>query len=179
MNRWEVIFATEIMKTKLVLILDNIRSAYNVGTILRSAVNLGITKVVMTGITPLPTHPKVVKTALIRGEMLEWEHQCETGAAVSYYQKLNYDLAVLEIAANAISLVDVKFPTKTVLVLGNEVTGVKTELRLKAQIVIQVPTSVKKLSMNVAVAGSLAMYEWRRQCESKLMNANINYESIY
>ncbi len=158
--------------TKLVIVVHNVRSTYNVGSILRSAEGLGIEKVYLTGYTPYPPSPndqrlphlaqkagrQIHKTALGAEETVHWQHQPDITRTLDDLKAASYNIAALEQTNKSINLADFKPPDKLALVVGSEVGGLDKEVLDLCDFHLQIPMSGKKESFNVAVAGALALY---------------------
>jgi 23S rRNA (guanosine2251-2'-O)-methyltransferase len=138
--------------------LDNIRSAWNVGSIIRTADGTGIKKIYMCGITPSPDNPKVWKTSLGAELSIPWEKYNNAVRLASDLKAKNHVLWVLEDIPGAIPLyeVDIDVQMPVVLVAGNEVCGVDPGIIDICDRVISIPMLGKKQSYNVAVAFGMA-----------------------
>ncbi len=148
---------------QMVLILDNIRSSENVGSLFRTADAFGISEILLVGITPTPIdrfgrpNPKVAKTALGAEKTITWQHVATAEEAISYIQKQKLPLYVLEQDTKAIPLAKQK-ERDFALVLGNEVQGVSDYFLKHADIIFEIPMQGEKESLNVSVAGGIALY---------------------
>lgn len=147
----------------LVLVLDNVRSAYNVGSILRTAETAGCQEVVCCGFTPAPPHDKVSKTAFDSAENVPTRHFQSTAAAVESLRADGFTIIGMETTSKSESYVRVAFPRKTALVLGNEVTGVDTSVMDLCDQLVEIPTFGSKNSLNVASAAPVVIFEVLRQ----------------
>jgi 23S rRNA (guanosine2251-2'-O)-methyltransferase len=159
--------------TSLVIIAHNIRSAHNVGALLRTAEGLGVTKVYFTGYTPYPRHDnderlphlaekmtqQINKTALGAQNSLAWERIEDIQELLAALRKKGFQLAGLEQASNSVSLINFKPPAKLALLLGSEVTGVDNELLEKLDFCLEIPMRGEKESYNVVEAATMAMYQ--------------------
>lgn len=146
------------MRKEIHLVAANIRSAYNVGALLRTADSLGITKVWLAGYTPAGNHPSVKKTALGAETSVAWEHMPDVIGCLHHLQARGIRLVGLELAQGAqdISLYQPTFPLA--LVLGNEVEGL-SPLQLSAcHDVVMIPQNGSKESLNVMVAAGIAAW---------------------
>lgn len=144
-------------------LLDNIRSAWNVGAIFRSADCLGVQKLYLCGITPTPHHETVKKTSLGAEETVSWE--CAPNAVLLAQQLLTqgYRLWGLEddprsISIDKITLTAKQSPDPIVLIVGNEVIGVDPDLLDLCEKIIYIPMYGKKRSLNVEVAFGIAAW---------------------
>jgi len=150
----------------IVAVLDNLRSAYNVGSIFRTAECAYISEVVLCGITACPPHKEVEKTALGATKMIPWRYFSDTLEAIRALKAEGWHIASLEItdASIPIQAVDPKlFPLA--LIVGNEVTGVDERVLAESEAILEVPQYGEKESLNVAVAFGVAVFflveRWR------------------
>ena len=142
------------------VLLDNIRSAWNVGSILRSADGFGFDHVYLCGITPTPDHDAVSKTSLGAEDYLPWSYHKDAVKLAAGLKKEGWRIIALEEGEGAKEIgrqsnADYK---KTVLVLGSEVTGVDPELLTQCDEILSIPMRGQKRSLNVAIAFSVAAY---------------------
>ena len=149
-------------KSMLSALLDNVRSAWNVGSIFRTADGLGLSRLYLCGITPTPSNKSVRKTSLGAEENIAWEHSFN---ALETSKKLKGEgcrLFALEQDERAISIGDLRGSIKndhsTILVLGNEVVGVDPELLDLCDQIIHIPMHGVKSSFNVEVAFAIAAF---------------------
>jgi tRNA G18 (ribose-2'-O)-methylase SpoU len=141
------------------VLLDNIRSAWNVGSIFRTADGIGLGKIYLCGISPTPDNSKVRKTALGAENTIPWEQSNNALKTVITLKSQGYKIWVLEDLPSAEPLYDVEVTsqvTKLVLILGNEVSGVDPGLLEACDKVISIPMLGKKSSYNVATAFGIA-----------------------
>jgi tRNA G18 (ribose-2'-O)-methylase SpoU len=145
------------------VILDNIRSVFNVGSIFRTSDAVGVKQLFLCGITPSPNeHAHIQKTALGAELSVPWQyHPNALHLALRFYEK-DYHLIGLEAAPQAVRLyqfrIDIKDQRPIILVIGNERAGVDPEVLEICESVIALPMSGKKRSLNVAVAFGAAAY---------------------
>ena len=143
------------------VLLDNIRSAWNVGSILRSADGFGFTHAYLCGITPTPEIDAVRKTALGAEEYVTWSHHKDAVKLIKGLKLEGWKVGALEEDQRAISIskfTDSQTPNPFVLILGSEVTGVDPELLDLADHIFYIPMRGQKRSFNVANAFSIAAY---------------------
>jgi 23S rRNA (guanosine2251-2'-O)-methyltransferase len=147
------------------LVLDNLRSALNVGSIFRTAETAGIQEVVTAGITAHPPNPKLKKTALSAVELVSSRHFEDTLLAIQTLKDEGYSIITMETTSisKQYHLVDYSQFTKMALILGNEITGVDPRVIEKADLVIEIPTYGIKNSLNVGSAASIVLFEILRQ----------------
>lgn len=161
----EIISARDIQP--VAFLLDNLRSAFNVGSIFRTAETGGVKEIVTAGITPHPPNPKLRKTAFSAVDVVASTHFEDVMKAVEYLKSNGYKIAVMETTEGSQTYTDVEYPHNTVLVVGNELTGVDTRVIELADMVIQIPTYGIKNSLNVASAAPIVLYEVLRQWRAK------------
>jgi tRNA G18 (ribose-2'-O)-methylase SpoU len=140
-------------------VLDNIRSAYNVGAMFRVAECAYIAELVLCGITARPPHRKVEKTALGTTQLVPWRYFTKTLEAVQALKSEGWTVAALEITDESLPIQTVKrtnFPLA--LVIGNEVTGIDDKVLEVVDMVVEIPQYGEKESLNVAVAFGIAVY---------------------
>jgi 23S rRNA (guanosine2251-2'-O)-methyltransferase len=146
------------MSREVVVILDNIRSALNVGAIMRTCDGAGVKKMCLCGITPDKFHRKISKTALGAEEYIETEHFRSTKDAILKYKSENYKIYSVEQTQNSINYFGESYPDKLCLIFGNEITGVSTEVLVNSDKTLEVPMSGKKNSLNVATTAGIVIY---------------------
>lgn len=157
----------EVEKLPVVVILDSIRSSYNVGSIFRTSDGAMIEKLVVCGYTPYPPKKEVLKTALGSQESVRWEYIENPVDAVKKYKEMGYKICALEQTDKSrehYSLAKSDFPL--CLIIGNEITGVNQELIDLCDFSIEIPQYGIKQSLNVAVAYGVAIFEMRRVFDS-------------
>jgi len=147
------------MKNEIYVVVDNIRSSENVGSIFRTSDALGIDKIFLCGISPTPAHERVAKTALGAEKTVPWEYHKQTWRLLKKLKKQDIFIVALEQASQSISLekFNPKFPL--VLLIGHEVKGVSPSALKLADAIIEIPMLGQKESLNVAVAFGIAGYE--------------------
>jgi len=147
----------------LKLVLDNVRSAYNVGSILRTAETAGCAEVICCGYTPAPPHEKLEKTAMGAEETVPTKHFSSTLLALEALKAEGYQVFAMETTSKSQCYSRVEYPQKTALVLGNEVTGVDTAVMDLCDGLVEIPTYGLKNSLNVASAAPVVIFEVLRQ----------------
>lgn len=143
---------------KLHIILDNIRSAYNVGSIFRTADGTGSAQLYICGISPDKDHPKVKKTALGSTETVPSQYFKTTKEAIEALRKQNIPIFAVELDKNALDYRKVQYPKEIVLILGHETEGIKRDILKLCDKIIFVPMHGKKESLNVATVAGIVMY---------------------
>lgn len=147
-------------KLPLRLLLDNIRSRYNVGSLLRSADAFRVEKVYLSGYTPAPPHPEIHRSALGAEESVDWEACPDPLPLVEELRRTGWKVISLEHTTQSISLWEMEWlPPPWLLILGNELTGVQDALLAQSDMIVEIPQFGTKHSLNVAVAGGIILHE--------------------
>lgn len=146
-------------KTPLVVVLDNIRSMHNVGSVFRSADAFLIEKMVLCGYTPRPPHRDIHKTALGATETVAWEYAETTVEAVQTLQANGYKVYAIEQAEGAVFLHEFNpGHEKIAIIMGNEVEGVSDEVLDICDGCIEIPQLGSKHSLNISVAAGIILW---------------------
>jgi 23S rRNA (guanosine2251-2'-O)-methyltransferase len=160
---------------EIVLIAHNLRSCHNVGSLLRTAEGLGITKLYLTGYTPYPIHDgdtrmphlsakiakQIHKTALGAEDMVPWNHQDDVSAVLAELKASGYTVAAVEQATHSIQLPAYAPPDKVALLVGREVEGVEPGVLAACDAILEIPMFGEKESFNVVQAAAITMYHCR------------------
>ncbi len=154
------------------ILLDDVRSMYNVGAFFRTADAAAIERIYVCGITPLPTQPGVAKTALGAEAAVAWNHAPQAFALVKELRANGLQLAALETSPHAIDLFDWKPQFPVCVLFGNEVDGLKADLLGACDVCVRIPMLGLKHSLNVATAGGVVMYELLRKYRDLIEAAN-------
>lgn len=147
------------MNKKIVLVLHNIRSRYNVGSIFRTADCAGVNKIYLCGITPKPPHSKISKVALGAEEYVAWEECRQTGRVIDKLKNKGYQILALEQSNKSINYSKFKPKFPAALILGAEVTGLSARLLNKCDKIIEIPMCGQKESLNVSVACGISIFQ--------------------
>lgn len=151
-----------IERMPLAVLLDNVRSLWNVGAIFRTADACGIERMFLTGITGFPPRPEIAKTALGAEEAVAWTYRAEALTAVEEIAGLGYEPVALERSPRSVALGEFAWPERTCLVVGNEVAGVSPTVLAACGRRVHVPMLGVKDSLNVAVAFGMAALDMSR-----------------
>ncbi len=143
---------------KLAVLVDNVRSAWNVGSIVRTADGFGFAHVYLCGITPTPENAEVKKTALGAENFVAWSTHKDAVKLASQLKGEDWGVWALELTDSAIPLDEAKLTRNTVLVVGSEVTGVDPGLLKVCDQTVYLPMRGGKRSFNVAVAFGAVAY---------------------
>jgi 23S rRNA (guanosine2251-2'-O)-methyltransferase len=148
-------------KFEVIAVLENIRSAYNVGSVFRTADAFAIEAVYITGYTCTPPHKEIKKTALGAEETVAWQHFANADAAIAQLKTQGYKVFAIEQIKNSIMLHKTSFsPTeKIALVFGNEVSGVEASTIALCDGCIEIPQFGTKHSLNVATAAGVILWD--------------------
>jgi 23S rRNA (guanosine2251-2'-O)-methyltransferase len=151
-----------IKRNPVTVILEDIRSALNVGAIFRTCDAVLAEKLVLTGITPYPPHNKIPKTALGSIDTVPWMYEKDK---VKVFSDLGSKLTLIavEITDKAFDLYDYTFPENVGIILGNEISGVSPEAINLCAATIKIPMYGQKESLNVATSCGIVLYEIIRQ----------------
>jgi len=161
LNRLTVEGFKAAKKSPLIVILDNVRSLNNVGSIFRSADAFRIQHIYLCGITATPPHKDIQKTALGSTEAVDWSYAKDTLAVVEKLQSVNVKVMAIEQAENATVLQDFYPNNQSIyaLVFGHEVKGVNQAVVNQCDGVIEIPQYGTKHSLNIAVSGGVVLWD--------------------
>lgn len=164
LNRLSVEEFQTSAKLPVIVVLDNVRSHLNVGSVFRTADAFLIEAIYLCGITGTPPHRDIQKTALGATETVTWKHFTSTMEAVDALKAEGYKIAAIEQAEHATMLQDVAYngTDKLALVFGNEVDGVEQQVVDVADMVIEIPQLGTKHSLNISVSAGVVLWEMRR-----------------
>ena len=161
------------MSAKIYLLLDDLRSAHNVGSILRTAEGLGVHQVYLCGITPYPKlekndqrlpylaekiNKRIAKTALGAELSLKWQYSSSALDTLKTLKAFEVEIVALEQDAKSIALNEFHAQSNILLIVGNEITGVSPELKLICDQIVEIPMAGQKESYNVSAAAAMALF---------------------
>jgi tRNA G18 (ribose-2'-O)-methylase SpoU len=148
-------------KNKIIVVLDNIRSMHNVGSVFRTSDAFLIEAIFLCGYTPQPPHRDIHKTALGATETVDWIHFENTKEAVIELKKRSYKVYAVEQVENSLSLSTFhsQLSTNMAVVFGNEVEGVDEEVLPLCDGCIEIPQLGMKHSLNISVAAGIVLWE--------------------
>lgn len=147
-------------KIPVVVVLDNIRSAMNVGSVFRTADAFAIEKIIICGISATPPNREITKTAIGATESVVWEYIENVSDAVALLKNEGYTIAGIEQTDASVLLTDYTFNTeKIAVVFGNEVDGVSDEVINELDVCIEIPQFGTKHSLNVSVCAGIVLWE--------------------
>ena len=167
-NRSTVEKISEVKKLPVAVILNSIRSSYNVGAIFRTSDGAMIEKLYLCGYTPYPPKKEVLKTALGSENSVAWEYVKDAKEIILQLKEAGIKICALELTENSIpnyELTKADFPLA--LIVGNEITGVQQDLLDLCDCSIEIPQHGIKQSLNVAVAYGISIFDMRRIIDSE------------
>ena len=147
-----------------IIILPDIRSALNVGSIFRTADAVGTGKIYLIGYTPAPVdkfgrvNKEIAKTALGAEKNIAWVKMAGLSCLLAKLKKENFYLIAVEQAKNSVDYKKIKVKTKTAFIFGNEVSGLPKSILKKCDIIAEVPMAGEKESLNVAVSVGVVLF---------------------
>ncbi len=164
LNRLDITGFKASVKIPIVVVLDNIRSAMNVGSVFRTSDAFGIERIVLSGITATPPHREITKTAIGATSSVEWEYCKDNSEAIKSLKTQGYIIVAIEQTDSSISLLDWEVPLnqKIAVVMGNEVDGVSEEVLSLSDMAIEIPQYGTKHSLNVSVCTGVVLWELNR-----------------
>ncbi len=154
---------------EIAVVLHNIRSAHNVGSIFRTADAAGVTRVYLTGYTPCPVdrfgraQKDIAKTALGAEAFIQWSHAATPAPIVKRLKDEGWHVVGVEQDVRSIDYRDVPHDGRIAFILGNEVRGMSPSLRRLCDTLVQIPMHGKKESLNVSVAAGIALFAVHRR----------------
>ena len=178
-------------KIPLVVVLDNVRSMHNIGSVFRTSDAYVVEKVVLCGITAQPPHPDIHKSALGAEFSVDWEYYADTNEAVAALKAQGYEVWAIELAENSVMLQDFfnqsecspklgelskglrgmpnsQLSTRYAVVLGNEVKGVQQSVIDQCQGCIELPQFGTKHSLNVSVTAGIVIWEFFKSLHDRM-----------
>ena len=162
----------------LVLVIHNVRSAHNVGSMFRTADGAGVKKIIITGYTPAPPKKKALsltpaekafkKTALGAEEAVAWEKISSLNKALQLLRKEGFKIVALEQHEKSVNYLICKPAQKMALLVGNEVVGLHAKILKQCDAILEIPMYGKKNSLNVTVAAGVVLYHIRSIMKKKI-----------
>lgn len=164
LNRKSAEAFREANKVPVIAVLENIRSAYNVGSVFRTADAFLLQGIYICGYTARPPHKEIRKTALGSEETVHWAHFANASEAIAQLRAEGYKVYAVEQAQGSVALQEFKRQShdKTALVFGNEVTGVEQSTIHLCDGCIEIPQAGTKHSLNIATAAGIVLWEMVR-----------------
>ena len=168
LNRLDVEGYKASAKVSIMVILDNIRSAINVGSVFRSSDAFAIERIILVGFTATPPSREITKTAIGATSSVEWTHVDDITDTLLQLKKNGYTITSIEQTDSSVSLLDwdIKPDQKLAIVMGNEVDGVSDEALALSDVAIEIPQYGTKHSLNVSVCTGVVLWEVSRKLRS-------------
>ncbi len=165
LGRMDVAAFKAASKTPIIIVLDNIRSMNNIGSVFRSADAFAVEAIYLCGITAQPPHREIEKTALGATDSVQWKYFENTIAAIEDLKAKDYHICAIEQVANSVSLAQLTIDKelKYALIFGNEVMGVDQQAINRSDTCIEIPQFGTKHSFNIAVTAGIVLWECYRQ----------------
>lgn len=145
------------------VLLDNVRSMYNVGAFFRTMDSAGCERLYLSGITARPPKRAITKTALGAEETFPWSHAADPAALVEDLRSRRYEIVAIETTLHAIDLFEWQPRFPVCLLFGHEVDGLQPSLLARCDTHVRIPMLGRKHSLNVATAGGVVIYELLRK----------------
>jgi 23S rRNA (guanosine2251-2'-O)-methyltransferase len=161
LNRLSIDEFKQVKKLPIIVVLDNIRSLNNIGSVFRTSDAFLLEKIYLCGITAQPPHKDINKTALGATESVDWEHMDNTVDCVTKLQSEGYYCLAIEQAQNSVMLneFDASKHPKIAVFFGNEVKGVQQEVIDQCDNCIEIPQLGTKHSLNISVSAGVVLWE--------------------
>lgn len=162
LNRLSSAEFKSVRKNPVVVVLDNVRSMHNVGSVFRTADAFLVDKIYLCGITGVPPHKEINKTALGATETVAWEYAQTTLDLINILRLEGYQIICLEHTSDSVAIQNFnpKKDKKYALVFGNEVFGVSDEVIEKADLCVEIPQFGTKHSLNISVAAGIVIWDF-------------------
>jgi tRNA G18 (ribose-2'-O)-methylase SpoU len=161
------------LRVPVTIVLDNIRSMYNVGSFFRTADGAGIEQLMLAGITARPPHKGIAKTALGAEGRVNWRGVESSRDAVLTLRRSGHEIAAIETSNRAVDIFDWQPRFPVCVLFGHEVDGLDSRLLEASDTHVRIPMLGLKHSLNVASAGAIVMYELLRKYRSLHSNQSI------
>lgn len=160
------------------VLLENVRSLYNVGAFFRTADAVAIQKLYLCGITGYPPQNMISKTALGAEESVPWERASDAATAIGELREQSYEIAAIETSVHAVDLFDWQPRFPVCVLFGHETDGLTPAASALADTHVRIPMLGVKHSLNVASAGAVVMYELLRKYRSILFPRSVSGERL-
>ncbi|HZS49246.1 MAG TPA: TrmH family RNA methyltransferase [Bryobacterales bacterium] len=152
-----------IARLPVSILLDQVRSLYNVGAFFRIADAAGLSRLYLIGITGHPPNRALAKTALGAQETVSWEHHWDLAPALQRIREEGCEMAAIETSVRSVDLFEWQPRFPLCVVFGHEIEGIRRELSEQCDVHVCIPMLGRKHSLNVAVAGGIVAYELLRK----------------
>ncbi len=163
LNRLTISQYHEVKKFPLIVILDNVRSLYNVGSFFRTCDAFRIQSLFLCGITGTPPHKEIAKTAIGAEHSVDWHYYSNTKDAVEYCKSQYFKIYAIEQSEESLTLQNMNWNKEPIaLIFGNEIDGVDNEVLSLCDGYFEIPQTGTKHSLNVSVAAGVVLWEMVR-----------------
>ena len=161
LNRLSIPAFKQAEKIPVVVVLDNVRSLNNIGSVFRTSDAFLVDRILLCGITATPPHKDIHKTALGATESVEWTYYPETATAIEELRQENYHIVAVEQTENSISLdrFQVKRNMKYALIFGHEIRGISQDIVDMSHTSLDIPQFGTKHSLNISVCAGMVIWE--------------------
>lgn len=153
----------DVRPLPVTVLLENVRSLYNVGAFFRTADAVALQKLFLTGITGYPPQQMIAKTALGAEETVPWQHSKDARPVIEQLRAAGHEIAAIETSAHAIDLFEWRPRFPVCVLFGHETDGLTPQVSAMADTHIRIPMLGRKHSLNVASAGAVVLYELLRK----------------
>ena len=162
LNRLSITDFKSKKKDPIVVLLDNVRSLHNIGSVFRTCDAMAVEKLYLGGITAKPPHREIQKTAIGATESVKWEHINHAESVVLKYKTLGYKIVAVEQTVDSKNLTKYKWnDEKTMIIFGNEVNGVQQNIIDMADLCIEIPQWGTKHSLNISVSAGIILWDFK------------------
>jgi len=163
LNRLSVLEFKKIEKDPIIVLLDDVRSLNNIGSVFRTCDAMRVKKIYLCGITGQPPHREIRKTAIGASESVDWEHENNASEILTKYRDLGYEIIAVEQTSSSVSLEKYQLNNKNILlVFGNEINGVSQKLVNLCDLSVEIPQWGTKHSMNISVSVGMVLWNIKK-----------------
>ena len=160
LNRASIADFKQQKKDPVIVLLDNVRSLHNVGSVFRTCDAMAVEKLYLCGITAKPPHREIQKTAIGATESVNWEYKEDAVSIIHHYKKEGYTIISVEQTSNSIALGNCNWKNeKVLLIFGNEVDGVQQKIIDLSDFSLEIPQWGTKHSFNITVSTGIVLWD--------------------
>lgn len=169
LNRIDIEEFKEARKINLTVVLDNVRSLNNIGSVFRTSDAFRVNEILLCGITATPPHVEIHKTALGAEDSMSWKYYEDTLSAINELKEKNYTVFAIEQTENSTLLTDLSLDEnqKYAIILGHEVHGVQQKVIDASHGCIEIPQHGTKHSLNISVAAGIVIWDFYKGLHEK------------
>ena len=163
LNRLSVLEFKALEKDPIIVLLNDVRSLNNIGSIFRTCDAMGVKKMYLCGITAQPPHREIRKTAIGASKSVDWEYEKDASKIVTKYRELGYEIIGVEQTSKSVSLENYQLNNKqTLLIFGNEINGVSQKLIDLCDLSLEIPQFGTKHSINISVSVGIVLWNLKK-----------------